>query len=373
MQQTEHTKLEGIKTTLDRYKPNNIFLVTGRTSYIQSGAQERLEPLLAPYGVTHFREFEVNPKVRDIKRGIDLFRKNECDLVLAIGGGSALDVAKSINILAMHDGSPEQYVRKELELEHSGAPLIAIPTTAGTGSEATHFAVVYVDKTKYSLAHKTFMLPQYTVLDATLTMSVPSHITAATGMDALCQATESFWSVNSTDESRKYSTQAIELILEHFDAAVNNPTLEARKAMLRGANLAGKGINIAKTTACHSLSYPITSHFGIPHGHAVALTLGEVLLFNATGEGKVIDPRGAEFVHKKMKELVALYGAEDAQGAKKRFNDLMDNVGLERSLEKIGIKDSELIVANGFNPDRMKNNPYLVTEETVREILGKIA
>jgi alcohol dehydrogenase class IV len=155
-----------------------------------------------------------------------------------------------------------------------GKPLIAIPTTSGTGTEATCFAVVYIDKTKYSLKHSS-ILPDYTIIDPTLTHAMPPLVTAATGMDALAQAIESYWGVKSTHESQAYAREAITLTLAYLKAACQNE-VEARDAMSRAANLAGKAINLTETTACHAVSYPITSYFNVPHGHAVALTLASM-------------------------------------------------------------------------------------------------
>ena len=158
------------------------------------------------------------------------------------------------------------------EISSPGKKLIAIPTTSGSGSEATHFAVVYVGGEKFSVAHPIYMLPNVVVLNPSLTYSMDSYQTALSGVDAFAQAMESYWSVNSTEESKKYSIEALELIIEHLPLAVNYND-NSRDIMLHAANLAGKAINIAKTSGAHAISYVLTSKFNIPHGQAVALTL----------------------------------------------------------------------------------------------------
>src|SRR3989344_1935280 len=273
--------LANLKIILEDENPSSIFLVTGKKSYFESGAQEVLEHILHSYQVTYFSDFSVNPQLEDVIKGTSLFRKTNSDLVIAVGGGSVIDIAKSINFLAAQQGAPEDYITKKQTAQIKPKSFVAIPTTAGTGSEATHFAVVYIQKTKYSLAHEEWMLPDYVFLDPTLTYNLPRYITASTGIDVLCQAVESYWSTQSTEESKGYAREAIGMVLNNLVEAVNNPSLQSREAMLLAANLAGKAINISKTTACHSVSYPMTSYFGVSHGHACALTLAEMCLYRS--------------------------------------------------------------------------------------------
>jgi len=360
---------------LEETKPNNIFLVTGKKSYTSCGAKDFLKPLLTKYDITTFSDFELNPKIEDVKKGIELYNESDCDLVIAVGGGSVMDVAKSINILAAQELSPEGYVTKKNNIISKGKPLVAIPTTSGTGSEATHFSVIYIDKVKHSLAHP-FMLPDYAIVDPKLTTNVPKYITACTGFDALSQAIESFWSVNSTSESRAYSKSAMKLLVENLKEAVLSPSTHSRTNVAKSSNLAGKAINIAKTTAAHAVSYPITSYFGVPHGHAVALTLPSMLEYNASvSEKDCQDKRGLEFVKARMDELVNILGAKNPKDASSTISLLMKDVGLENRLRAVGIKtqeDKDLIVKHGFNPERVKNNPRVLSKEKLKRILDSL-
>ena len=365
-----------LKEILSERKLNNIFLVTGKSSYEKSGAKDAIEPILSDYKVTHFYDFEVNPKVKDIEKGMEIFKKNNCDFVIAVGGGSVMDIAKSINILASNEGNPTEYIKNQKNIENKGKVLVAVPTTSGSGSEATRSAVVYIDKTKYSLAHE-FIIPNYAIVDSQLTMNLPKHITASAGMDALSQAIESYWCIDSTEESKDYAREAIKLIMGNLTDAVNNPTRESREAMAEASFLAGKAINISRTTACHAIAYPITSYFGVPHGHAVALTLAQMLVYNSkVTEKDILDKRGINYVHETLKEIAGLIGADDIQDANKRITSLMEEIGLKTRLSEIGVKtdeDIEIIIKNGFNPQRVNNNPRLLTEETLRnEILDEI-
>ncbi|MBI4122950.1 MAG: phosphonoacetaldehyde reductase [Parcubacteria group bacterium] len=364
-----------LQKVLLQEKPRKIFLVVGKEAYEKSGVQAAFSPMLKGFEVLEFSEFEENPKIEDVQKGIAAFRSFQPDLVLACGGGSALDMAKSINALAVQEGDPLDFVLKKKEITHQSKPLVAVPTTAGTGAEATHFAVVYMGKIKYSLAHR-FILPTYSIVDPQFTFSLPAKITASTGMDALAQAIESFWSNKSTEESKAYAREAILLILPNLAAAVNTPTPEARGAMSKGAHLAGKAINISFTTACHAISYPLTSYFGVPHGHAVALTLPSMILFNSEADEQSLnDSRGVVYVKKAMAELVNLFGARDGREAKEKLEQLMDEIHLERRLSRLGVRaeeDVNLIVENGFNPERVKNNPRILTIEALRLILKEI-
>lgn len=360
---------------LQSAKARRVFLVTDYDAFEKSGAKEKINPLLAGYEVEIFSDILPNPTIEQIERGISAFKKWNPDIIVAVGGGSAMDTAKALNVLSAQEGDPRLYVTKQKEISNQGKLLVAIPTTAGTGAETTQFAVVYIDKTKYSLAHP-FVLPTYAIVDPQFTFNLPSAITSVTGMDALAQAIEAYWSVNSTEESKQYSREAISLIFKNISTAVNEPTEEARIAMSKGAYLAGRAINIAQTTACHSISYPFTSHFRIPHGHAVALTLPSMIVFNdGVTQKDCIDKRGVEYVKKTIKTLFQLMEVKSAIEAKEKMEQLMDAISLERTLRKLGIennKDIDLIVENGFNPDRMKNNPRLLFKESLEKILKDI-
>src|SRR3989344_4323453 len=156
--------LQKITEVLDIEKPERIFLVCGKNSYAASGAEKELTPLLEKYGVFFFNDFSTDPKIEDIKKGIDYYRQNPTEITLAVGGGSNIDIAKTVTLLAGQTEDPEAYICRKVTPLLPKKKIIAIPTTSGAGSEATHFAVVYVDKTKYSLAHSS-LLPDYVLID----------------------------------------------------------------------------------------------------------------------------------------------------------------------------------------------------------------
>src|SRR3989344_3997450 len=244
-----YNSIKNLQKILLNHSPKKIFLVTGRSSYEKSGAKDSLAKILKDHKFVHFDNFEANPKISDIKIGLELFRKNKCDFVIAVGGGSVMDVAKSINCFSANSGKPEDYLQNGKPIKKKGKMLVAIPTTAGSGSEATKIAVVYINKTKYSLFDN-LILPDYAIIDPQFTINLPKRITAAAGMDALSQAIESYWSIDSTNESKKYSKAAVRLIVNNLVGAAGGSRL-SRIAMAKAAHLAGKAINISRTTACH--------------------------------------------------------------------------------------------------------------------------
>lgn len=367
----KYNKLDYI---LKKHSAGKIFMVTGKKSFTLSGAEKLIGEIVNKYEYVRFYNFEVNPKIEDIKRGLDLFNNSKCDFIIGVGGGSVMDMAKSISILATKKGNIKEIIKNGNYLECRKTPSIMIPTTAGTGSESTHFATVYIDKTKYSLTHDS-IIPDYSILDPTFTEKLPSYISAYTGMDALCQAVESYWSVKSTEESRKYSKKAIDLIFPSIIGAVSKPDKKLREDMLKGSNLAGKAINISETTAAHSISYPITSYFNVPHGHAVSLTLPYFMQFNYdVDSSNVQDRRGVEFVKNRINELLDIINVKTSSEAREKFLYIMKKIELETNLSKLGIdnKEIKLIINNGFNPQRMKNNPKTFSKDDLRKLLENI-
>ena len=368
-------KLSGI---INRFDVKKIFLVTGKKSFFSSGAQNKIEKILGGISYTRFA-VSGNPRLELIENGIKAFQKFNPDIVIAVGGGSAIDAAKIINALSYQNDRPEEYIKgKKLECNDSdkcAKPLIAIPTTAGTGSESTHFATIYIEKKKYSLADKHLMLPTISIVDPSLTESLPQYVTATTGLDAICQGIESFWSINSSRESREYAIEAVKIGLENIEKAVNNPDQVSRLNMAKAAHLSGKAINISKTTACHSVSYPLTSYFGVPHGHAVALIMPSFLEFNSlVSERDCSDGRGVGFVMKRMSEIFSIMGVKDGTEAKEKFSDLLNNILKKTRLRDFGIdrKDLEMLLKESFTPNRMNNNPRRVSKEGLRKILEDI-
>ena len=275
----EKEAIESLSEDLKSLNVNKVFLVTGKKSYTDSGAQDIIESLSDNFEFIRFENFEDNPNIDDVEKGVKYFKKNNCDCILAIGGGSAIDMAKLIKFFAPKTKPFIGKFNKKLEPDHN-ISLVAIPTTAGTGSEATQFAVLYVGFDKYSISDVQ-LLPNYVAIISKLLISQTKYQKAVSGLDAFSQAIESFWSINSTVESREYSLQALKLIIPNLPKVVNKKfETDTYKNMALGAYFAGKAINIAKTTAPHAFSYYLTKRCKIPHGHAVAIFLPSFINYN---------------------------------------------------------------------------------------------
>lgn len=307
-------------------------------AFTGQGSFARIRPLVAPalsgFETIFYNDFSVNPRQEDIDKAISCLSNQKFDLVLAIGGGSVLDFAKAYRFHAK-----------------KAQKLVAIPTTFGSGAESTRFATVYVNGQKTSLDDAS-LLPEYSIVDSRFAESNPRYLKACTGMDALCQAIESMWSVRSTSESRAFAEQAIVLSRDNLVAYVNTGESAAAEKMAIAAHLAGKAINISRTTAAHALAYAFTSEYGIPHGHAVSLTIARIFAFNAGSAGKILDPRGEGFVCSIMERLKDLVSPEP----KTWFDQLFAEIGLECDLAKLGITDLPGLFAR-VNTQRLGNNP----------------
>ena len=362
--------LQNIKKIISDIGAKKILLVTGKDSYIESGSEQKISQYLDNITVERFYDFEVNPKIEDVYDGVRMALKMKPDLIVAIGGGTVLDMAKLINILSSQkDYSFINIIENSSLINKQGlSPLVAIPTTSGTGSEATHFAVVYVDKNKYSLAHK-FMLPDYVIVDSSLSNKMPKNLAASAAIDALSQSIESYWSVGSTNESQQYARQSIEIILASIEKAVIEKDADAKDLMSLAANLSGKAINISKTTAAHAISYPISTYFNVPHGHAVGLSLGCFFEINSNFELHGInDSRGSSYIANTMQQLLKLFGASSPLDCKLAWYKIMNNIGLETNMSKLGICSSDDVdlILNNVNLERLNNNPVVVSEETLK-------
>lgn len=351
--------------------PRSVFLVNSPGAYKASGAQPLVEEALAGLETVSFDSFTPNPKWPDIMAAMELFRTNPCDLILAVGGGSAIDIGKLVSFLSLQTAAPETYLKSGVKPSKPVIPLVAVPTTAGSGSEATCFAVAYYEGKKYSVAHEK-LLPRYCLVDPNLTDSLPPLWSACSGLDAFCQAVESMWAVQSDDESVVYSKKSIALSFEHLEAASTSPTQTARDAMCEASHLAGRAINISRTTACHALSYTMTSNLGVPHGHAVAITLGAVMAYNyGIGKDDCIDPRGREHVRARIGEVLQLLGATGIDEGREKIDSLIASTGLTTSLASIGATNTEDIesLADGVNTERLGNNPRRLTRESILSML----
>ncbi len=370
----EYSDISKLKEKIKEHSPDSIFVVTGKKSFSDSGSEAFIDELLHGMNFTKFSEFEKNPKEQDVEKGIILFKKKKCDFVIAIGGGSVIDMAKLINSGQAFNGSVRDMIDKKGNFNKPLKKLIAIPTTSGAGSEATHFAVLYIDSIKHSFSHLDFLLPDYVFLYPRLTYSMNNYQTAISGLDAYCQSIESYWSVNSTEESKKYANESLNILTANLFDAVTKNSLTAKNKISYASYLAGKAINISKTTGAHAMSYFFTSKFNIPHGHAVALTIAEWYELNFSANfNTILDKRGLDYLNKTMIELSKLIKDKDLKSSKKKLEIFIKSLGIETKLSKLGVKKKDFIhIIKSVNLERLKNNPVKVGESQILNLLKNI-
>jgi len=352
------------------FDAKRILLVTGRRSYEVCGAKALIEPALTGCHITHFFEFEVNPKVKDGVRGAELAIENNIDLILAVGGGSPMDIAKLTLAFLPDIENAKAITRGDVVVQDAGIPLICIPTTAGSGSEATHFAVAYIGKEKFSVASE-FLSPVATILDGQLLETASPYQRAVNGLDAMAQAIEGCWARKSTPGSRENAFKAIRLLKRSLVTAVNSNEPEHLQNVMIAANLAGQVINISKTTAPHAFSYSFTSHYNVPHGHAVWLTLPAVFQrhFLEAQTLKTKANQNQEFVQL-MEKLADILDVPSAEKAKTTLKVFMEKIGVEPEMHNIGANstDSRREMASKVNIERLRNNPVDLSESDIANI-----
>ena len=257
-------------------------LVCGKGSLRKSGVLDIIVSSLEKAGVSCavYDRVGSDPTTSDVDDGAAFAKENGCDVIVAAGGGSPLDAAKGIGMLLTNGGKVTDYEKTAPEKE--SLPIIAIPTTAGTGSEATRYSVITdTDRNIKMLLSTDGIIPKVAILDFAITKSLPPFMTAATGMDALTHAIESYINVNASPMTKMYSLEAIRLISKSLIPAVlDGRNEQAREDMLLAALYAGIAICSAPTALVHSMSRPLGAWFHIPHGLANAMLLSTVMEYN---------------------------------------------------------------------------------------------
>ena len=307
-----------------------------------------------------FRDFQPNPLYESVVKGVELFNDEKCDSIMAVGGGSAMDVAKCIKLYSNLPGDGTDGAWLKAEIIPNSIPFIAMPTTAGTGSEATRYAVIYYNDAKQSVTSESF-IPSTVLMDPNALKTLPLYQKKATMMDALCHAIESFWSVNSTEKSKEYSRAAIQAVLKHMDGYLAN-TEEGNAGMLKAAHTAGQAINITQTTAGHAMCYKITSLFHSAHGHAAILCDRILFPWMAENTDKCTDPRGEEYLKATLNEIGRAMGCKDATEGAEKLRSIFDSLELE---VPTATAEQFEILKNSVNPVRLKNHPIALDMETI--------
>ena len=357
---------EELKSFFQEHSFQRIFLVAG-SSFSKLPIGKELQELFSELGIAfyHFSDFRANPRLEEVEEGIQAFSAFRGDSILAVGGGSALDTAKCIKLFT---GLSKEKPYPEQEFQENGIPLLVHPTTAGTGSESTPFAVIYQDGEKCSVEHES-IYPKYRIEDSRSLRSLSLYQKKATLLDALSHAMEAIWSKYSNEDSRAYGQKAISLILMNYKAylslenekdaknlggavALEGPSEQVLEDVAEAANLAGKAIAVTKTTAGHALSYKLGSIYQLPHGLATAMVNRALYPFMCREKSRMTDPENLLF-------LAKCFSAETEEEGAKRYLEILE--------------DLENLVA-AVNPERLSNHPIALREEDIgllyKEILG---
>ena len=339
-------------------------MLVADSSFPYLSIRRRIEESLGPH--VGFDAFGSNPLYEDVCKGVELFVKEGCSAIVAVGGGSSIDVAKCIKLFCRLAPGTD-YLKAEWG--DSRVPLIAIPTTAGTGSESTRYAVIYRDGAKQSVAHSS-IVPDYALLEPAALSTLPLYQKKCTLLDALCQGIESWWSVNSTTESISHSTYAVETIMANMDRYLSGDP-DAARAIMDAANRAGQAISITQTTAPHAFSYKLTSLYSLPHGHAVALCLPPIWRYMLANGSRCSAPRGWDHLQRVFESISHAMQCDSALDAVSWFQSLLSKLGMQRPHTDTPERDLTLL-SQTVNPVRLKNSPVAIDQTAAYAIYKTI-
>ena len=335
--------------------PNaSVFLATGSTSLRASGVLDAVCRGLSAHRIILFDRVPTNPSPEVTQQAIDLCRSNECNIVVAIGGGSPLDVGKITALLAPGPADLMSYLQDTKSIDFDGLPCIAVPTTSGSSSEVTPFAVTWDKEAggRYPIAHPG-LFPKVAIVDPNLAVSMPSDLAAVTGMDAFTSAFEAYWSNQAQPVSDVLALECISLYRENLELSCLQGSAESRAKCALAASLSGMAYSSARTTAPHAFGTPLSLHFGTVHGAAVGVTLPAFLHWNApTLEGK-------------LEALLKAMRCSSLQEASETLSGIMQHCGVNTRLGPLGVVAADLsrIASRGLGEPQMQFNPRPMTEE----------
>ncbi len=307
-----------------------------------------------------------NPTMELARSALDASAPWDADGVVAVGGGSCIDLAKAVAVGLAHSHEVDAVLLGDAPIQ-AAVPIIAVPTSAGSGSQATRFGVLYVDGRKRSLDHLD-LRPAAAVLDPRFVSVMPPRAAAISGLDALCQCVESVWACQATDRSRRCAIEGGRLMFENLARAVRDREAHALRAISIGAHLSGCAINVSRTTAAHAYSYALTQQHGIPHGLAGAYALGWVARWNAGRDEHTCDhPDGHAAARHLVEEATAILECEP-DDVKVCLDQLYSQLGLPPSMSLFGVRRKDLpALAQAMDPQRLSNNPRRLSPRDVLE------
>ncbi|HDR7986533.1 iron-containing alcohol dehydrogenase [Bacillus cereus] len=321
--------------------------------------------------VSTYNKVDAEPTNIHVLEALSLCKEEKCDFIIGIGGGSCIDAAKAVAVLYTNGGEVEDYVQKDIEIENNPLPLIAIPTTSGTGSEVTSVAVITNKKTdvKMMMKHPSF-IPKVAIIDPVLTSSLPPQITAATGIDALCHAIEAYISKFSQPLTDVLALSAIESIMKYLRIAYEDGhNMEAREAMMIASLQAGIAFSNASVTLVHGMSRPVGALFHVPHGISNAILLPTVLEFTKTSAVKRLAKIGRNLnkdLYSNCDEEVADYTIGEI---KKLCYDLRIPNLKEYGIDEIEFENAiSKMASDAIESGSPANNPRVPSYDEIKEL-----
>ena len=311
-----------------------------------------------------------NPTITNVREAVDLYKAEECDCLLGLGGGSAMDTAKAAGAVM---NNPDVNIR---DMEGTGhvpkpiPPLVAVPTTCGTGSEVTSAAVITDSERKYKIPILSPLLyPRVALVDGSLLTTLPGPVVAATGMDALCHAIESYTNLNTNPICDALDLQAIGIISRWIRPAVANGNLEAMSYMVLAATIAGMAFPNTRLTIVHSMSQPVGGHYGVPHGVANAVLLPLVMEFNLLGNAE----RFGDVARAMGEDTTGLTAMEAARLSVMAVKEMSRDIGIPENFKSYGVKEESIpaLVEDSMKSGNVAVNPVRVTREALAAILRR--
>ncbi len=329
---------------------------------------EALTAAKVPYAL--YAGVEPNPSIKCVEEAAALYKAEGCDCLLGVGGGSSMDTAKAAGAAIANPGIDLRDMEGTGHVPNPIAPLVAVPTTCGTGSEVTVAAVITDTERHYKIPILSpYLIPKVALIDGNLVTKLPGPVVAATGMDALCHAIESYTNLNTNPVSDALDIKAIGLIAEWIRPATANANLEAMSHMLLAATMAGMGFSNTRLTIVHSMSQPVGGHYGVPHGVANAILLPLVMEYNLIGNPR----RFADVARAMGVDTTGLTPIEAARLSVQAVRELSRDLGIPESFKPFGVKEESIpaLVEDSMRSGNIPVNPVRVTREMLAEILRK--
>ena len=336
-----------------------VFLVTGRSNLRETGVLRKVVDSIGSSRVTLFDQVTPFPEPQLVAGALEACRRSSPGVVVAIGGGSVIDVGKIVAILATHEGACQEFLTGEKKISHQGVPFIAVPTTSGSSSEVTSGSAVWdwAARRCLNLNHPR-MFPDVAIVDPELAMTMPKELAALTGMDAFTSAFESYWSKEAEPVSDALDLQVIRLFATHLESSCNNGDLASRTWCSLAATMSGVAYSNSHPNVCHAVGSPLTLFWEVDHGQAVGVTLPAMLRWTAPA------------IAPKLPALWDALGVKGLDEATVRIVQIMENCGLKTSLSPLGVTlDGLETLVEHTRWDRVSQLPIPLGPADLRRLL----